>query len=78
MNITHEDRVKFLKSYNDLRNILQTIDDCQDIWVSDIGKLKDMEYLMRSVIKFVPQEDEDGRAMHYADWVLAEIDEDDE
>ena len=77
MNITHEERLEFLKAFNNLRTILQSIHECHDIWVSDVGKLEDMEYLMRRVIKFVPQEDEDGRPIHYQDWVLVEIDEDD-
>jgi hypothetical protein len=25
---------------------------------------------MHSVMKFVPQQDDEGRSMHYSDWVL--------
>jgi len=32
---------------------------------------------MHRVMKFVPQEDDEGRSMHYADWVLAELDNED-
>lgn len=78
MNITHEERLEFLKAFNNLRTILQSIHECHDMWMSDVGKLQDMECLMRRVIKFVPQEDESGRPIHYQDWVLVDIDEDDE
>ena len=70
MNITHEDRVKFLKAYNDLRITLQTIHECQDIWMSDVGKLEHLEYLLRNAMKFMPPKDDDGNAKWYADWVL--------
>ena len=76
MEITHKDREEFLKAYNELRIILQTMHECQDIWMSDIGKLESMERLIHKTMKFVPQTDDDGRSIYYADWVLEEIDED--
>lgn len=76
MEIKHEDRLQFLKAHNDLRNILCNIHECHDMWMSDIGKLESLECLMHRVMKFVPQEDDEGRSLHYMDWVLAE-DEDD-
>lgn len=76
MEITHEDRVKFLKAHNDLRDILTSIHECHDIWMSDIGKLESLECLLHSVMKFVPQQDDEGRSMHYTDWVLEELDDD--
>jgi hypothetical protein len=75
MELTNEQRKQFLKSYNDLRNMLLTIYDCQDIWMSDVGKLENLQHIMHSVMKFVPQEDDEGRPMHYADWVLADTDD---
>ena len=77
MEIKHEDRLKFLKAHNDLRDILMTIHECNDLWLSDVGKLERLECLMHSVMKFVPQQDDDGRSLHYADWVLAELDNED-
>ena len=76
MEIKHEDRLKFLKAFNDLRNILIGIHECHDMWMSDIGKLESLEGLVQNVMKFVPQKDDEGRSMHYADWVLAELDDD--
>jgi len=75
MELTHEQRLEFLKSYNDLRNIIQTIWECQDLWMSDVRKLEDLQSQMHSVLKFVPQEDDEGNRQHYADWVLADTDD---
>ncbi len=72
MEITHEERLEFLNAHNDLRSIIQTLYECQDLWMSDVGKLEKMECLMHRVLKFVPQEDDEGRPKHYADWVLAD------
>ena len=73
MNISHEQRLKFLNAHNDLRDILMTLDECHDIWVSDIGKLERLQNLMHSVLNFVPQRADEGHIQHYADWVLADV-----
>ena len=72
MDISHEERLEFLNAHNDLKNIVQTLHDCNDLWMSDVGKLERIECLMHRVLKFVPKEDDEGRSMHYADWVLAD------
>ena len=75
MEITHEERLEFLKAHNDLRGITQTLYEAHDLWMSDVGKLEKIECLMHRVLKFVPREDDEGRPMHFADWVLADDDE---
>ena len=72
MNITHEERLVFLRAYNALKSIVQTLHECSDLWMSDVRKLEKIECLMHRVLKFVPKEDDEGRPMHYADWVLAD------
>jgi len=74
--ITQAQRMDLLKAHNELKDILSTIFDCQDIWMSDVGKLERLQCDLHRVFKFVPKEDENGHRMHYADWVLAEEDED--
>ena len=76
MNIAHDDRLALLKAHNDLKDILQTIFDCQDLWISDVGKLERIQCDLHRIFKFVPKEDEDGHRVYYADWVLAEEDDD--
>ena len=75
MNITHEERVEFLKAHNDLRNIVQTLHECTDLWMSDVGKLEKIECLLHRVMKFVPQMDDEGRPKYYADYVLEELED---
>lgn len=74
MNITHENRLEFLKAINDLKSTLQNIHDCQDIWLSDVGKLEYLEHLIRSTMKFVPQKDENGNRQWWNDYIFAEED----
>ena len=40
MNITHEERVEFLNAHNDLKSMLMTVHECNDLWISDVGKLE--------------------------------------
>ena len=72
--ITQAQRMDLLKAHNELKDILSTIFDCQDLWMSDVGKLESLYYDLHRIFKFVPKEDEDGHRMTYADWVLAEDD----
>jgi len=75
MNISHEERLEFLKAHNALKSIVQTLHECSDLWMSDVRKLEKIECLMHRVLKFVPREDDEGRPMHFADWVLADDDD---
>ena len=75
--ITQAQRMDLLNSHNKLRDILQTIHDCNDIWVSQIRYLENLECELHRIFKFVPKHD-DGRPMHHADWVLIEHSGDDD
>ena len=74
MEVTSEQRLELLKAHNDLKHILQSIWDCQDIWMSDVGKLERIQCDLHRIFKFVPKEDKDGHRMLYADWILDEDD----
>lgn len=76
MEITHEQRLQMLQAHNELKDVLSTVYDCQDLWMSDIRKLERIQCDLHRVFKFVPKENEDGSRMHYADWILAEEDDD--
>ena len=77
MKIAHDDRLALLKAHNDLKNMLMTIHECNDLWMSDVGKLEKLECLLHRVMKFVPQMDDEGRPKYYADYVLEELEDDD-
>ena len=70
--ITQAQRMDLLNSHNKLRDILQTIYDCNDIWISQVRHLENLECELHRIFKFVPKSDDDGRPMHHADWVLME------
>lgn len=70
--ITQAQRMDLLNSHNKLRDILQTIHDCSDIWMSDVKYLENLECELHRIFKFVPKLDDDGKSMYYADWILAE------
>jgi len=72
MDITYEERLEFLNAHNDLKNIVQTLHEMNDLWMSDVGKLEKLESLLHRVMKFVPQMDDEGRPKYYADYVLAD------
>ena len=42
--VKDEDRRQLLKAHNELRNMITTIHECSDIWLSDIGKLEPVSY----------------------------------
>jgi len=66
MIISHEDRLKLLKAHNDLMGVLQTIHDCQDMFISDVGKLERIQSELSNIFKFIRGEN------YYSDWVLAD------
>jgi hypothetical protein len=74
MIISHEDRLKLLKAHNDLMGVLQTIHDCQDMFISDVGKLERIQSELSNIFKFVRGNN------YYSDWVFADstVDPDDE
>ena len=76
--ITHEQRLALLEAHNKLRTALQTVGECQDLWLSDIRNLEKLECDLHSIFKFVPKQDAQGRSMYYSDWILDEEDGDDE
>lgn len=77
INITHEERLQFLKAHNDIKNMLQTMYECNDVWLSDLGRLEEIQCLLHRVMKFTQSLDEHGNRRYYADYVLEETTDDD-
>ena len=68
------EREKLLEQSNELARIVSSIFDCQDIWLSDLGKLETMVYNLRRMIDAKPHKDkgqfnyvlsEDPNAYHW-------------
>ena len=43
-----------------LRNMINTIHECSDIWLSDIGKLEHLQHMLHHALKFTPPVDSEG------------------
>ena len=72
ITLTDKERRDFLKAYNHLRDIINNIHECHDIWMSDVGKLEYLQNLLRHTLKFTAPLDDDGNKLWYGDHVLEE------
>lgn len=64
-------RQKMLTHHNNLRAIVQTLEECQDLWMSDVKTLNAMVYEISRDFEFQPPLDDEGNRMFYAHkWVL--------
>ena len=70
--IRDDDRRQLLKAHNDLRNMISTLHECNDIWMSDVGKLEHLQHLLHHTLKFTPPVDSEGNKMWYRDYVYEE------
>ena len=70
--VKDDDRRQLLKAHNDLRNMITTIHECHDVWMSDVGKLEHLQHLLHHTLKFTPQVDDKGNKMWYRPYVYAE------
>ena len=72
ITLTDKDRRDFLKAHNELRTTISTIQECNDLWMSDVAKLERLQHLLHHVMKFTPPLDDNGNRMWYRDFVLDE------
>ena len=70
--VKDEDRRQLLKAHNELRNMITTIHECSDIWLSDIGKLEHLQHMLHHALKFTPPVDGEGNKMWWRDDVYEE------
>ena len=68
--ISEPDREELLKGFNELRSALQTIEETQDVWLSDIRNMESLRYNLSSILKFIPAVNDEGECLYYGDWVL--------
>ena len=72
MHIKQEDRRRVLKITNQLRNIVNYIDDCRDVEVSQLKQMDEMVFALYSIFNFKPPKAKDGNTKPWADWVFGE------
>ena len=70
--VKDEDRRQLLKAHNDLRDMITTIHETSDMWLSDVGKLEHLQHMLHHALKFTPPVDEEGRKMWWRDYVYEE------
>ena len=70
--ISKADREKLLKGFNELRSALQTMEETQDVWLSDIRNMELLRMNLSLILNFSPKQDDEGERLYYADWVLDE------
>lgn len=65
-----QERERALSCVNTIQNILDTLTECNDLWMSDIRKLQDAYCKLSRIVGVASPKDEDGKPKHYADKVL--------
>ena len=74
--VTRDVRQTMLKMHNNLKDIKNTIEQCNDIWVSDLRRLEEIIHTLHQEFDFKPPQ---KVGAYYADWVFAEeVPEDDD
>ena len=71
LNMSLKDYIDLLKGYNNLRSVTQTLHECHDLFVSDLGKLEFLEVNLFDNLGFARPKDEDGVGNYYAQAVLS-------
>jgi len=72
ITVNEDDRRQLLKAHNELRNMITTIHECSDIWLSDVGKLEHLQHMLHHGLGFTPPVDSEGNKMWYRDCVYEE------
>ena len=67
--VTRDMRLTMLKIHNDLKDIKNTIEECNDIWLSDLQKLNKIIHTLHHEFEFKPPKE--GHR-YWSDWVFAE------
>ncbi len=70
IEITRKERLMLLQGFNELKRALQTIEETQDLWLSDIKNLDMLRCNLHMILKFEPQRDKDGHAKWWENWKL--------
>ena len=76
IKLTKKERLILLQGFNQLKRALQTIDETQNLWLSDIKNLDTLRCNLHMILKFEPQKDRvSGHAKWWENWTLGKIDD---
>ncbi len=74
--VTRDMRMMMLKIHNDLKDIKNTVEECNDMWLSDLRKMEEIIHTLHMEFDFKPPR---KTGAHWSDWVFAEdVKEEDE
>ena len=73
--VTRDMRMMMLKIHNDLKDIKNTVEECNDMWLSDLRKMEEIIHTLHMEFGFKPR---DKYNSYYTDWVFAEDVKEDE
>jgi len=67
--VTRDMRMMMLKIHNDLKDIKNTVEECNDMWLSDLRKMEEIIHTLHMEFNFKPR---DRHGSYWSDWVFAE------
>ena len=74
--VTRDMRLTMLKIHNDLKDIKNTVEECNDMWLSDLRKMDEIIAELGREFDFKPARKTNS---YWSDWVFAEdVKEEDE
>ena len=69
MKISRGDRIRLLEGFNRLKDALLQIEECNDLFLSDIRNLNKLKFELSEVLNFVPTNKE---CHYYCEYKLGE------
>ena len=67
--VTRDMRVMMLKIHNDLKRIKNTVEECNDLWISDLRRMEEIIHELHKEFHFKPPQ---KTGAYWADWMFAE------
>ena len=67
--VTRDMRMMMLKIHNDLKDIKNTVEECNDMWLSDLRKMEAIIHMLHDEFEFRPPK---KTGAYWSDWVFAE------
>lgn len=67
--VTRDMRMMMLKIHNDLKDIRNTVEECNDMWLSDLQKMAAIIDMLQDEFDFKPPR---KTGAYWSDWVFAE------
>ena len=67
--VTRDMRLTMLKIHNDLKDIKNTVEETNDMWLSDLRKMEAIIHMLHDEFEFRPPK---KTGAYWSDWVFAE------